>query len=129
MTKLYIHEFYIKNSLTTYIGFVLIALITRFIIHNFNLNYQYLNYGLAITIAIISATVIGYLNAKSAFKEKNVSANYLHFFIIIVLFITDCMFGKSSFKIHLTRELSYFLCLQLGVYLFSLKKKSLITKK
>lgn len=89
--------------------------------------YTYIGIGSSILVAIFGAIIIGYCNASSASKEKGAKPLYLHIVLIILLLITNTIGGDLSFLNNLLRELSYFIFLQIGVYLY-IKRKAKISQ-
>jgi len=128
--KLSILSFYIKNIVLSFLGLVLIAGIVIFILDNVPSSspYTYIGIGSSILVAIFGAIIIGYCNASSASKEKEAKPLYLHIILIILLLITNTIGGDLSFLNNLLRELSYFIFLQMGAYLY-MKRKAKITQK
>lgn len=119
--KYYIAEYYIKNSFLSFAGLVLIAGIMGLIFDYMPENYTYWSISLAILTSILGAILIGYYNATSAARHQGVTPTYLHLFLVIGLFITNSIWGPSSFLIDFSRELLYFVFLQFGVYLYTKK--------
>ena len=119
MTNYYVPEFYIKNFFLSFAGLVIIGFLVYLIFENSS--SLYFSYGCSILIAIIGVTIIGYNNASRLRKEKEGKPLLLHLSIIIVLFLTNSIWGESSILINLIRELSFLILLQFGVYLFNKK--------
>ncbi|WOE32642.1 MULTISPECIES: hypothetical protein [unclassified Acinetobacter] len=118
-------SFYIKNIVLSFLGLILIAGIVMFILDNAPLTppYTYLGIGSAILVVMFGAIIIGYCNASSAAKEKGAKPLYLHIVLIILLLITNTIGGDLSFLNNLLRELSYFIFLQIGVFIYMRKSK------
>lgn len=123
MPKIYLPEFYIRNTLLSFLGLIILAFILTFILENFYQTYQYIGITFAILIAILGAILIGYFNASSALKDKSSNSRYVHIFLITLLLITDLIWGESSLLITLLRNLAYFLFLELGSFIHMKKTR------
>lgn len=118
--KYYIDEFYIKNSLLSFVGLMVLATILSLILDHISIDYFAM--GLAVFVALLGVIAIGYFNAFCALKEQGVKVVYLHSILILFVFMTDIIWGEINFFISLFRGLAYFICLEFGVYLFKNKR-------
>ena len=125
MPKHYISEYYIKNFFLSFLGLVVVGFIVSSIFEKSS--SLYFSYGSSILIAMIGITIIGYNNAATSTKEKEGKPLFLHLFLVIVLFITNNIWGDSSFLTNFFRELSYLIFLQIGVYLYNKRQNPIIT--
>ena len=75
--KFSVLSFYIKNTVLSFLGLVLIAGIVSFILDNAPPSppYTYIGIGSSILVAIFGAIIIGYCNASSASKGMEIRSN------------------------------------------------------
>lgn len=116
--KYFIHEFYIKNLLISFLSLCILAGIVSFILDNHLYIHEYLKLGIAIFIGMLGLIIIGYYNALSASREGKSEALFLHIFLIICLFMADSIWSESSFLTLILRNLAYFILLEFGVFIY-----------
>ncbi|OTG82751.1 exosortase [Acinetobacter sp. ANC 5054] len=76
-----------------------------------------------ILLMIVGLTLIGYLNAATAPKNKTKQTLFLHSIFVILLFATDLIFGNMDLFFATLRNVCYFVILQFGVYLYVNKQE------
>ncbi|MEB3753096.1 hypothetical protein [Acinetobacter sp. MD2(2019)] len=124
ITKYFIPEFYIKNTVISFIFLCLLAGVVNFILDQ-NLNFnEYIQIGIATVIGMLGLILIGYYNTLSAYQaEKKSKALFLHIFLILCFLITDCIWSQASFLTIFLRNLAYFLLLEFGVFIYKKRAK------
>ncbi|MFU8927097.1 hypothetical protein [Acinetobacter puyangensis] len=112
-------NYYIKNTITSFLGLCILATIVKFAIFD-PTQQQYENIGTIIGVIVIFLGImgIGYINTKSAPENKVKQHLFLHLALVIFLFSTDLIFGQSGFIVDILRNMSYFIALELGAYLY-----------
>jgi hypothetical protein len=121
--KYYIHEFYIKNSLLSFLALCILSGIFNFILDKNLYLHEYIPLGIATFLGVLGLIAIGYYNALSASKEEKSKALFVHIFLILCLFITDSIWSESSFLVIILRNLAYFVLLELGVFIYMRRNK------
>ncbi|MEG0487752.1 MAG: hypothetical protein RR575_07430 [Acinetobacter sp.] len=78
--KYYIPEYYIKNTLLSFLGLVVFVGVFKLIVNYMPPTYETIGVISAIIIMIIGLVIIGYFNALSASKSQDQKASplYLH---------------------------------------------------
>ncbi len=122
-SKYYIHKFYIKNSLISFLALVILTGIFNFILDKNLYLHEYLQLGIAIFVWMLGLIIIGYYNAFSASKDKKLKVLFLHIFLLLCFFITDCIWSESSFLTISLRNLAYFILLEFGVFIYLYEKQ------
>lgn len=127
--KYYIHEYYIKNTLISFLALCILAGIFTFILDINLYLHDYIPFGIAIFIGILGLIVIGYYNALSASKEEKSKALFVHIFLIFCFFITDSIWSESSFLAIILRNLAYFVPLEFGAFIYTKRNKKFNPKQ
>ena len=122
--KYYIHEYYLKSALFSFLGMILIAVTLNFVLSN-QIPETYLYIQLAAAVIIFSIGIIA-LGAYNAFKAANNTQKVLTFHAIFtaLLLIIELLYSSSSLWMILLRNVGIFILLQIGSFLYVKRQKN-----
>ena len=119
LPKYYIQEYYLKCALFSFLGMMLIAVALKFILSDqISETYLYIQLVAAVIIFSIGIIALGAYNAFKAVHNAQVNVLSFHAIFIALLFTIELIYSSSSFWIILLRNISIFVLLQLGAFLY-----------